>query len=553
MEGKENNSDVMPLKNLLFIHTNILSENVEKNGKKLVEETAKFIRDPRNKKLLSSKDGQDLVRHQVMLGNYLAVKSHLEKCVKDKKAQRQLHKRILDSSLQSMKKNNNFIVPCNSINTGVSDFLTLNNQVMKAMKKTILPEVKVALSDTILGNSARAQLNFKYKFDPHFSASDSDINKILQNYPARNRGQIRSILKDYAARVKATEKKQSFSEMQNNLNRSLVELKGNTSADKLIAEIRKPSGVLLLTPTMKDRSKPINGSDLQKVLKESEEQILDEKKDTLSESTVDGLVRINPFATGEMLLKHPEYAGVICDAINKINVTDVSKAKRDRYFTLGTHILGGALLLTGVGAMAGAYILAGSLAVGLAAGTAAATVITATTAASVTLGLGSALYHGNNAYQSHREMLQLENAFITNNGDARNITDAKVALEDYKENRTAAMISLAGVGLGFVNFGKVFSMAQLGAKNFKVPTLIANSKILKAISDTRIAKKIKDALSTAGGLTSAKLDSFLSKLAESSESVRIKILELMKDSRFTSSDLKLLVEDALNAAKKCST
>jgi hypothetical protein len=167
-------------------------------------------------------------------------------------------------------------------------------------------------------------------------------------------------------------------------------------------------------------------------------------------------------------------------------------------------------------------------------------------------GVGSALYEGQSAYQSHQEMLQLKNAFLTNNGDAKNIDEASKAFDAYKESRTSAMISFAGAGLSVINFGQLFSMAKLSSKAFGLSEIKASSKILEILADSNVAKKIKDATTLTGEFTQVKVDTFLYQLAKSSEAVRIKILELLKDQRFTPKDLQEMMEEALKAAKKCT-
>jgi len=545
------------LDNLLMIHREIISgssgaDDIQKNGSKLITETFNFIQSPKNKKFLDTPSGRELLRHQTLLGNYMAVKSHFEKCIKDKNAKRDLHSRILDSSLQSMGNNDVTISPCKAFNSTSKDFVDLNNKVMKLLKNGVTAEANEALKNTIMINGARALLNFKHKFDPKFKASAQDIDNIAKLYNVKDKNELKNALNDYAAKIKSTPKNISQYSVQQSLNQSIKNLNANKTAEQLIQEVQTPAGALLLTPTMRDREKPIQAKDVANIIKESEEQILSEKDDTISERTTDGLVKINPFATGEMLLTHPEYAGIICDSINKINATDTSKEKRDHYVRVGTAVLGGALVLTGVGAMAGAYILTGSLTAGLAAGTIAGTLVAGTSVASVVAGLGSALYEGRNAYFSHREMIQLENAFLTNNGDAKNIEEAKIALGAYKESRTSAMIALASVGWNAVSFGKLFSMQQLTSKTFALSQMKATAKIFDTLAQSKVAIKLKGAMNLMGEVAMSKVDTFMFQLAKVGESARTKILALLKDSRFTPKDMKELMDEALIAAKNCT-
>ena len=545
------------LDSLLYIHKDIISgdkghSNIQKNGKNLIDQTFKFINNPQNKKLLLTTSGQELLRHQVMLGNYLAVKSHFEKCIKNKNSKRDLNSRVLDSTLQSMKNDNISISPCYAVNKDIKDLASFSNQIMKTMKSTIGNTVKQDLSDTILINSARAMLNLKYKFDPGFTASQKQIEDLVSKSPMKNKTELLVKLINYSEKIKINEKKLSLLSIRTGITTSLQNLKKNDSASQLLSEIKTPAGVLLLTPALKNKKDAVYWEDINQAIKESEAQINEEVQDTLSETSTDGLVKINPFATGEMLLSHPEYAGVVCDSINKINTTDIGKDKRDRYFRIGSAVLGGALLLTGVGAIAGAYVLTGSLSAGLVAGTVAGTIVTATTAGSVIAGLGAALYEGNSAYQAHKETTQLENAFLSNNGDSQNIVEARAALENYKENRTNAMISLASAGLGVANFSKLFSMMKLGSKSFGISEMKTSSKILDYVADTKVAKKLKTVSLSLGEYSQVKIDTFLYRLAQGGESIRTKILEMLKDTRFTPKEMQQMFEEALAAAKNCA-
>lgn len=551
--AKRESANSIALNNLLTIHREIISgttstDDIQANGTRLINETFNFIKNPKNKNLLDTPAGQDLLRRQTLLGNYMAVKAHFEKCVKDKKARRDLHSRVLDSSLQSMSRNDLSIFPCTVFARQSNNFINFNNQVMKTLKKGVSEEANKTLKDTIMTNGARALLNFKYKFDPAFTGSAKDIDNIAKMYNMKNK----NVLNDYFLKIKDSPRNLNSTIIKDSLNQSINRLKISKTSEQFLKEVQTPAGALLLTPTMRERDKPISESDVASIIKESEDQILSEKKDTAEEKTTDGLVKINPFASGEMLLSHPEYAGIVCDAINKINAHDTSKEKRDQYVMIGTAVLGGALVLTGVGAMIGGYLITGSLSAGLVAGTVAGSLASGSAMASVVLGLGSALYEGGSAYQSHREMVQLENAFLTNNGDGKNLEDAKQALGEFKKSRTDAMISLASAGWNALGFVKLFSMSQLTSKGFAITQMKATQKIFDTLAESKVAIKLKSAMDAMGDVAMAKVDTFMLHLAKAGEASRTKVLELLRDSRFTPKDLKEMMDEALIAAKNCT-
>jgi hypothetical protein len=452
-----------------------------------------------------------------------------------------------------MSKKDLSIYPCSTFARNSSDFINFNNQVMKTLKKGIADEAKENLRDTIKINGARALLNFKHKFDPNFRGSTKELESISKMYNIKDK----NILSNYYEKIKDTPRSLSTSEIRDTLNQSINKIKSVKTPEQFLKEIQSPAGILLLTPTMREREKPITEKDVADIIKESESQILSEKKDIAEEKTTEGLVKINPFATGEMLLSHPEYAGIVCDAINKTNSNDASKAKRDHYVMIGVAVLGGALILTGVGAMAvaagSAYLMTGtiSLAATMGTGTVAGSVVAVTTAASVVAGLGSALYEGRNSYFAHQEMLQLENAFLTNNGDIKNIEEAKTAMKEFKENRTSAMISVASAGWNGLGYIKIFSLSQLSAKTFALTQMKATNKIFNTLAETKVATKVKSAMDAMGEAAMIKIDTVTYQLAKVGEATRTKILELLKDSRFTPKDLKEMLDEAYQTAQNC--
>jgi hypothetical protein len=201
-----------------------------------------------------------------------------------------------------------------------------------------------------------------------------------------------------------------------------------------------------------------------------------------------------------------------------------------------------------------AYVMTGtiSLAAAMGTGTVAGSVVAVTTAASVVAGLGSALYEGRNSYFAHQEMLQLENAFLTNNGDSKNIEEAKTAMKEFKETRTSAMISLASAGWNGLGYIKIFSLSQLSAKTFALTQMKATNKIFNTLAETKVATKLKSAMDAMGETAMIKIDTVTYQLAKVGEATRTKILELLKDSRFTPKDLKEMFDEAYQTAKNCT-
>jgi hypothetical protein len=355
-------------------------------------------------------------------------------------------------------------------------------------------------------------------------------------------------------------------------------------------EVSKDAGALFLTKTMKDQSgsikrfdsdetskdkktsnfqftpyKRIKLDDVTKSIKEAEGKMLDQARDTLTianqatlrkdmiksdDDDISKLVKINPFAAGQVLLHQPQYTGLMCDAINKINQTDVDDAEFDKYFLIGSAVIGGALVLTGVGAVAGAYLVTGSLTAGVVAGTTAGSVLGYSALAGSAVELVSFGYNSKRSMDHYKEMDQLESAYLTKNSDAKALSEAKNALVDFKEARLMAGISLASLGLNLVNVGSVFNIFKSGKAT--TAELNAATKILKCISDTKVVNRLKEITKAIGISGANKLDDFLLQLAKAGEKGRLKFLELLMSGKITPEKYKDIIEASLVAAKNCS-
>ena len=639
-----------PLADMLIQHRDIKMgvgsmEMIAKHGKSLLDATYKLMADPKNRNYLNSKDGMELQKHQQMLANFLAVKDHFEKCVKDKEAKRKIHERIMSASFQSMNTLDDSALPClppnaNSLAKSFGDF---NNNVMKAMKTTVRPYFQNQLSKQIITNTAKSLLGFRQKFNPNFMKGgyltkvemDSILSDVCTKKVMTGRGLYSStdvcknmdpafkneISKELIAfsKVQDTKNKMTPESATTSLNASIDRL--NTSLSKIkvkkdvgyiydsadlkdeeakknfdgyinqyMSEVSRDAGPLLLTKTMKDEAgsikrfhgddttknkkttqfqfiphKKINVNDVKNSIKEAEGKMLAQARDTLNianeatktkgkilsdEDDIAELVKINPFAAGQLLIKKPEYAGLMCDSINKINKEDVDDENFDKYFAIGTAVIGGALLLTGVGTVAGAYLITGSLTAGVAAGTIGGSILGYTALAGSAVELASAGYYGKKSFDQYQEMNRLEAAYLTQNSDSTAIIEAKNALVEFKDARMTAGISLASVGLSLASAGKLFSILKSDAK-ISPDQVKAATKILRYLGQTQMAKRVKDVVRVLGEAGMEKLDTFLLHLAKVGESSRIKFLELLKNEKITPEKLKEIIESSLEAAKNC--
>jgi hypothetical protein len=635
--------------NLLMQHRNIKSgvgsmELVDRHGKELADITFKLMKDPQFKKALSSPEGIELRKHQKLLTNYLAVKDHLEKCVKDKSAKRNLKDRVLTSQFQTILNLGDTSVPCavEAQNVNAS-FLDFNNGVMRAMKSMVKPYFQNELSKQIITNTAKSLLGFKVKFTPGFMSSgyltQPELNTIIDKVcmkraPVNPYGnpaedvcnkmdksfvpKLSQSLIDFSKTLKPKEKftpeaaTTSLNASIDRINGALSKIKVkkdsgyiydsvDLKADKTrfefdqyvnqyMTEVASGAGVLLLTSKMRDEAGTIKSfsssdttkdsktkefqfdkhnkiklEDVKKSIVEAEvkmqEQATDtvkivaaatKKKDFLTsdDDDIDELVKINPLAAGQLLARSPEYAGIMCDSINKIHEDDKSDAKRDKYFFVGGAIIGGALFLTGVGTAAGAYLITGSVSAGIAAGTTGGAIMGYVAVLGVANEIVSIGYQGKRAYDDLQEMNRLETSFLTQNSDSESLTLAKDALKDFKEARLLLGISFISIGMSAGNAGTFLNILKTETK--VTPDQIrAATKIMQYISKTAVGKRLADVAQVMGNKGMEKIDYFLLNLAKVGEKNRVKFLELLSDSKVLPEKIRDVIETSLEAIKNC--
>ena len=638
LESSAASTTASTLSNLLIQHRDIKTgigsmELLEKHGKNLADATFKLMNDPVNQPFLSSPEGLELKKHQVLLNNYLSIKDQFEKCVKDKEAKRKLHERILQSSFQGMINldDSPCLPPYLQNGKSYEDF---NKGITKAVEKIQRSDFQNTLSKKIISNTARSLLGFRQKFQNNFMKSgtlttnelDALVNDVCIKKSQTPRAQIvqtdicqkmdpslRNELKKELIQFAETQKTipkltsekilKSLNASVDRLNKSLekIELKKdigfiydsanledqkakehfNSYINQYTQEVSSEAGALFLTKTIKNKSgsikrfddddtekdkktsrfqftrhNKINLQDVSLSIKEAESKMLSQARDTLniaskndSEDIVE-LVKINPFAAGQILIHQPQYTNLVCDSINEINQNDNDDEDLDKYFMVGGAIVGGALVLTGVGAVAGAYLITGSLTAGLAAGTVGGSILGYSALAGTAVELVSAGYSTKRSMDHYQEMNQLESAYLTKNSDAQALTEARDALVNFKEARMMAAISLAGLGLNFVNIGSVATLMKAGSASKN--ELVAATKIFNLISEKAVALRLKEIIKSIGETGAEKLDTFFLYLAKTGEAGRLKFLELLKEGKLTPENYKEIIEASLAAAKNCS-
>lgn len=605
-------------------------EMIDKFGTKWIDNTNRFLKSAvRNKDFMKTPEALKLMKSSTMLTNYLAVKNHFDKCVKDQKNKRQLAQRTLDVILQNDKEVN----PCQPILSGFSDFKSFQQQNIKLMKKLITPQYESEIKKQILTNTTLAYLRFQRKFDDsafkaHNKSTSGELQKIVDRickpHGFRSVDQCMQIDKNFRSELMEKlqeevpkifqEKKYSVDSATQELNNKFGLL--NQKANKVTSSIDKGifydspnplekskkenfeeyvetylknandgAGVLMLTETVREQSGGLRSPDenmvkakskslfkleahytlkseqVKKAIAEAKNKMLAQadqiskegvsffgNKDT--QKGIDHMTAANPFAIGQILAKNPEYAGLACDSFNRIANNDEFDEKLDKAFFVGTAVLSGALILTGVGTVAGAYLLTGSLSAGIAAGTVGGSILATTALVGTATELTSAAYYGSRAYEEKQDLDRMERALFSQNTDKESIKESEQTLKAFKEARLQLFFNLGGaVGSYALSATKIPNL--IGAKALNVKELKIVNSVLNSINNSTTVAKVGRTIAIFGKPGLELFESFIVRLSQGSEKTRLRFLTMMKDKAMTPEKLKEIIEDALKKSQKC--
>ncbi len=183
------------------------------------------------------------------------------------------------------------------------------------------------------------------------------------------------------------------------------------------------------------------------------------------------MFKTNPVAVGQTLLKHPEQAKYACSLINRIQSQDETSDNINTAVVWGGAIVGPALALTGVGALAEgsaaiAYsILSSSAAIGIAGGT----------------------YSALSAYNSHQEYEALQSSFFAKNGDFKTKDEADQAYRNYEDAKLCAVVNYA---FSAIDVGELFALPFAVKMVNRSKSLDNLAKLMKNPVTKRLVDKV---------------------------------------------------------------
>jgi hypothetical protein len=177
---------------------------------------------------------------------------------------------------------------------------------------------------------------------------------------------------------------------------------------------------------------------------------------------LEDMVKTNPAAIGKVLLENPELTPVVCRMINQIAEKEESKETWNKVYFWGGLIVGGTLLVTGVGAGVGAWVLGET-----ALSATLVTVATATAVISSGVAAGETVYSSSKYLTEREEALTLRASTIARNGDQQTGKEAEAKLNEAWSDLTSAGISAVGI----IPFGPLWRFMRTSAKMSRVGSL----------------------------------------------------------------------------------
>ncbi|MBT3236560.1 MAG: hypothetical protein HN353_11455 [Bdellovibrionales bacterium] len=252
-----------------------------------------------------------------------------------------------------------------------------------------------------------------------------------------------------------------------------------------------PAGILLLTSALRDKTGPMRHleADLEEksdrrlnttryrltphqsvnqleikgavkgIKRELQEHLLAQQKVSKSEGVreqIQFLLRNSPLSAGVVVMKNPMLAPLLCQELNQMIADQSSSQHFDRMFIVGSAVAGGALLVTGIGSFAGAWILGGTLAA------TAATTATVVTGAGLALGVTDGIYFTDRALEHRQKEHDFRAGFLAGSGDA---TSLKMSIESHQKYRDSSINAALAIPFSLMDLAALRAAHRLNHIN----------------------------------------------------------------------------------------
>lgn len=282
---------------------------------------------------------------------------------------------------------------------------------------------------------------------------------------------------------------------------------------------------------------------------------LDKTSDNEIEESLEELVVTNPIAAAEVLNNHPEYAGHLCEPLNEIGSNQRFNNKLDNVMLIGGAVLGLGLMATGVGALVGGWLLAGT-----ATAATLATVGTAAGIAGFSLGVAEGGYWVTRMNQHKHNVNVFETSVLAGSTDEKSYQEAADTIAKFRQARFDMILSFgfsAVEALTMVNevgrlsryFRNADALGDLSAAE-KQGAMKKVSEIFEHIGKN---EKLIVAMNRLKRIMGAeRFGKFIASLASLSNRARVGILKNLSEMNpnMFKGDIDVALVDALNKAIK---
>lgn len=483
-------------------------------AKNVLQRTKEMIRDHASD--FNKYENQEVLRLSAQALNVHKIKNLFDKCINNNPRAKDLSQRVVESATQEKIQ----VDPCRFFNDSseLKALDTFDRQIAKHMETRVQ---ELALDQT-QKNFARTYAYWERRIDQGTKTQTLDDVCKKINCSAREKINFKNAEDEFLNKWPESERKKNPKDVARLLNEKL-----KFPPEK--RELKSQDELLLFTETLKEKKK-ISKSDVLAAQKEVK-GLLENQMQSVRSMNLKELVKTNPAALGQVLLERPELTPVICNTINQIAQDEENQATWDSVYLWGGLIVGGALLITGIGAGIGAVVLSGTMMAGTL-----VTVATASAIAGTAIGVGDALYSGNKSYQASNEALALRASLISQSGDQKTAMEADAKMEE-------AWSELASAGIGaasIVPFGSIWKvmnktaqvsragslakMEQMAIKD-KTEAIKSLGQTIRELKDPQMEKIL---INSRANVTDAEYGSFLGHLSQLTAEQRLLVMTRMK-------------------------
>lgn len=483
-------------------------------AKSVLQKTKEMLRD--HAADFKKPENQETLRLSAQALNVHKIKSLFDKCINNNSRAKDLGQRVVESASQAKLQ----VDPCRFFSdpTELKNLDKFDQQLAKHMEGRV-QELALVQSQK---NFARTYAYWERRIDNGAKTQTlSDVCKKI-SCSFKEKKNLKNAEDEFLSRWPQSERKKNPEDIARLLNEKL-----KTAPEK--RDLKSQDELLLFTKTLKDK-KTIKKQDVLDAQKEVKD-LLEGQIQSVRNMNLKELVKTNPAALGKVLLERPELTAIVCNTINQIAETEEDEATWNKVYLWGGLIVGGALLVTGIGAGVGAVVLSGTAMAGTL-----VTVATASAIAGTAIGVGDTIYSGNKSLQASNEALALRASLISRNGDQQTSAEADAKMEEAWSELTLAGIGAASIipfGTIWKVMNKTAQVSRVGSLA-KVETMAMKDKTeaikglgqtIRELNDPQMEKLLINARSQ---VTDEEYGSFLGQLSQLNPEQRLLVMTRMK-------------------------